>query len=157
MLASSALCSNTLTNTSNIAATAVSPAGSLLKEGTSVAGNPGYVFKPNLASTSNAILPCANLSITKTNNVSALQAGQTVVYDIAVANGGPSGANNAVFTDPVAAGLVCTSVACTAAIGLATCPLPGNVTIGLLQSGGILRNNFPASSSLTSQVTCGVQ
>ena len=153
---SSSSCESTVTNTSVIASTATSPAGSALAEGTSVAGNPGYVFKPNSASVGTPILACANLSITKTNNVSTLVAGQTVVYDIVASNGGPSAANNSVLKDPVLPGLICTAVACTAATGAASCPVPANVTLGLLQGSGIFLNSFPANSSLTFQVTCGV-
>ena len=149
-------CGGTVTNTSTVASTATSPASSVLAEGTSVEGNATYVFKSNVATASNAVLPCANLSITKTNNVSAVVAGQTVVYNIVATNGGPSSANNASLKDPVAAGLVCTAVACTAASGSAVCPTSTNVTLGLLQGTGILLNNFPANSSLTFQVTCGV-
>ncbi len=149
-------CGGAATNTSTIAVTAISPAGNALAEGTTVQGNAAYVFKPNVATASNSFLPCANLSITKTNNVSSLVAGQTVVYDVVVTNAGPSAANNAVLQDPPAAGLVCTAVACTSFTGTATCPVPANVTIGLLQGPGILLNNLPANSSLGFQVTCGV-
>jgi uncharacterized repeat protein (TIGR01451 family) len=156
VVTSQTYCEGTVTNSSLIASTATSPAGSGLLEGTSVEGNAGYLFKPNAASVSNAIFPCANLGISKTNYVSTLTAGQTVVYDIVASNGGPSAANNTVLKDPVAAGLICTAVACTAASGTASCPAPANVTLGLLQGTGILLNNFPANSSLTFQVTCGV-
>ena len=149
-------CSGTVTNTSTVASTATSPAGSVLTEGTSLAGNAAYVFKPNVATASNSVLPCANLSITKTDNLSTVVAGQTVIYNIVATNGGPSSANNTTLKDPVATGLVCTAVACTAASGLAVCPTTPNVTLGLLQGTGILLNNFPANSSLTFQVTCGV-
>ena len=164
VVASTTYCGGAVTNTSTIGSqigsvvgsTAISPAGSTLSEGASVAGNAGYVFKPNSATASNPILPCANLSITKTNNVATLVAGQTVVYNIVAANGGPSAANSTVLQDPVAAGLACTAVACTGASGLAVCPTSPDVTLGLLQGTGIVLNNFPANSSLTFQVTCGV-
>ncbi len=156
VVASQAYCSAVLTNTSTVASIATSPAGATLAEANSVAGNAGYVFKPNLATAGNAILPCANLNIAKTNNVNTLTAGQTTVYTIVATNGGPSAANNAVFKDPIAPGLVCTAVACTAASGTAVCPAPPNVTLGLLQGSGILLDTFPANSSLTFQVTCGV-
>ena len=149
-------CGNAVVNTSTIATTATSPLGSSLTEGTSVQGNPAYVFGSNIATVGNAILPCANLSITKTNNVNALIAGQTVVYDVVVTNAGPSAANNATLRDPVATGLICTAVACISSTGAAVCPVPANVTMALLQSTGILLNNFPANSSLGFQVTCGV-
>ena len=156
VVSSSTYCGGTLTNTSTVASSATSPAGSVLTEGSSVEGNAGYVFKANTATASNPVLPCANLSITKSNNVTTLTAGQTTVYDIIASNGGPSNANDTLVKDPPAAGLVCTAVACTAASGAATCPVPANVTLGLLQGTGILLNNFPANSSLTFQVTCGV-
>ncbi len=149
-------CGSAVVNTSTISGTATSPLGASLTEGTSVQGNPAYVFKPNTATASNAILPCANLSITKTDNVNTVVAGQTVVYDVLVSNAGPSAANNAVLQDPVAGGLACTAVACTSFTGTATCPVPANVTIGLLQGTGILLNNLPANSSLGFKVTCGV-
>lgn len=156
VVASTTYCGGTVTNTSTIASTAISPAGSVLSEGSSVEGNAGYAFKPNTATAANAILACANVGITKTNNVSTLVAGQTVVYDIVASNGGPSNANNSVLKDPAATGLACTAVACTGASGTAICPVPANVTLGLLQGTGILLNNFPANSTLTFQVTCGV-
>ena len=149
-------CANAVVNTSTVALTATSPLGAALAEGTSVQGNPAYVFKPNTATASNAILPCANLSITKTNNVNTLLAGQTVVYDVVVANAGPSPANNTILQDPAAAGLQCTAAACTSSTGGAVCPAPANVTISLLQGTGVLLNNFPANSSLGFQITCGV-
>lgn len=156
LVTSTTYCGSSVVNTSTVAGTALSPAGSTLAEGSSVEANAGYVTKPNTATASNAVLPCANLSITKTNNVNTLVAGQTVVYDIVASNGGPSSANNATVKDPVAPGLICTAVACTGASGLAVCPVPANVTMALLQGSGILLNNFPTNSSLTFQVTCGV-
>ena len=156
VVTSQALCGTLLTNTSTVATTSTSPSGAALLEGTSLAGNAAYVVKPNQATVSNAVLACANLSITKTNNVATLAAGQITVYDIVATNAGPSAANNTALKDPVAPGLSCTSVACTGASNAAVCPLPANVTIGLLQGSGVLLNNFPANSSLTFQVTCGV-
>ena len=149
-------CGNAVVNTSTVALTATSPLGAALAEGTSLQGNPAYVFKPNTATASNAILPCANLSVTKTNNVTALVAGQTVVYDVVVTNAGPSAANNTILQDPAAAGLQCTAAACTSSTGGAVCPAPANVTIALLQGTGVLLNNLPANSSLGFQITCGV-
>lgn len=48
---------------------------------------------------------CAALSVTKTNNTTTLSADQTTVYNLVIANGGPSSANNAVLKDPAAPGL----------------------------------------------------
>jgi uncharacterized repeat protein (TIGR01451 family) len=155
-LTSTTLCANTLLNTSTIATTASSPSGATLSEGTSVQGNAGYVFKPNTATVTTVVQPCASLSITKSDGVTTTTAGATVVYSIVASNAGPSAANNAVVKDPVAAGLVCSSVTCAGATGSATCPAVANVTLALLQSSGILLDNFPANSSITFQLTCGV-
>ena len=156
VLASSSLCEQTVTNTSTIATTASSPSGATLTEGTSVQSNAGYVFAPNTATASNAVQACAALTVTKTNSTTALGAGQTAVYNLVIANGGPSSANNAVLRDPAAPGLACTAVACTAATGAASCASLGAVNVPLLQGSGIVLNNFPAGSSYTFQVTCGV-
>jgi uncharacterized repeat protein (TIGR01451 family) len=155
-LISTSLCEQTVTNTSIIATTASSPSGVTLTEGTSVQGNAGYVFAPNTATASNPVQACAALSVTKTNNTTTLSAGQTTVYNLVITNSGPSSANNALVKDPAAPGLACTAVACTAATGAASCASLGAVNMPLLQGSGIVLNNFPAGSSYTFQVTCGV-
>jgi uncharacterized repeat protein (TIGR01451 family) len=101
-----------------------------------------------------AVSPSANLSITKTNAEGTLTAGQTVAYVITVGNAGPSGAVNAVVTDPAAAGLVCTSVTCANVSGSPTCPA-SPIAIGDLQS-GLPIPSLPANSSLALTVICGV-
>ena len=156
VLAATILCGQTATNTSTIATTASSPSGATLTEGTSVQGSPSYVFAPNTATASNAVQACAELSITKTDNTTTLAAGQTTVYSIVISNSGPFSANNALLKDPAAPGLACTAVACTAATGAASCASLGAVSLPLLQGSGIVLNNFPAGSSYTFQVTCGV-
>jgi uncharacterized repeat protein (TIGR01451 family) len=156
VLSSTTLCQQTATNTSTIATVATSPAGAALAEGTSVQGNAGYVFQPNSAIASNAVLQCSALSITKTNSLSTLNAGQTTTYTIVVTNGGPSSANNALLKDAPAPGLACTAVACTAATGAASCASLTAVSLSSLQGSGIVLNNFPANSSYTFLVTCGV-
>jgi uncharacterized repeat protein (TIGR01451 family) len=159
-LSSNTLCGTTATNTSTIGTvgnTATSPSGAALTEGASVQGNAGYVFKANSASASNAVPPCAALSITKTNNRSAVQAGDVVTYDIVVSNAGPSAANGTVLTDPAVPGqLNCTAVSCTAVTGAAVCPAAANVTVPLLQGAGVVLPTFPANSSVTFQLVCTV-
>jgi uncharacterized repeat protein (TIGR01451 family) len=155
-LSATTLCASTVLNTSTIATTASSPSGATLTEGTSVQGNAGYVFKPNTATVTNVVQPCASLSISKSDGVTSTTAGATVVYSIVASNAGPSAANNAVVKDPVATGLACSAVTCTGATGSATCPALANVTLGLLQTSGILLDNFPANSSITFQLSCGV-
>ena len=111
----------------------------------------------------NARIPAANLSITKTNtpgvNGEVDQAGDTVVsgantvYTIVVANDGPDSANGAVISDPATPGLSCLSVVCDGLSG-AACPggavnatgivvpvasLQGGVPIPTLPNGGRAR------------------
>ncbi len=156
VLASTSLCEQTATNTATIAITATSPSGATLTEGTSLQGSASFVAQANEATASNPVQACANVAITKTNAVGTLAAGQTTTYTIVVGNAGPSAANGTLLKDPAAPGLACTSVACTAASGTATCPAPAGVSLLLLQGSGIVLASLPASSSLTFQVTCGV-
>ncbi len=103
-------------------------------------------------------LLCAGLAITKTNNTNTVAAGTTVTYTIVVSNSGPDAANGSLLRDPVATGLTCSAVSCTAAAGT-TCAASvpgGSITIANLQGSGIPITNFPASSSLSFAVTCGV-
>ncbi len=103
-------------------------------------------------------LLCAGLSITKTNSITTLTAGELTTYTIVISNSGPDGANGSLLRDPIAAGLSCTAISCTAATGT-TCAAsapPASVTIGNLQGSGIPIVSFPASSSLTFTVSCGV-
>jgi len=98
----------------------------------------------------------AALTITKTNSLDSVTAGTTISYAITLANGGPSDADGATFRDPAATGLSCTSVSCTGVSGAASCPAGGSVTVAALQGGGIALPSFPASSSITFSVTCGI-
>jgi uncharacterized repeat protein (TIGR01451 family) len=156
VLASTSLCEQTVTNTATIASTATSPSGATLTEGTSLQGSASFVAQANQATVSSTVLACANVSITKTNSISTVVAGQTTTYSIVVNNAGPSAANGALLKDPATPGLACTNVACTAATGSATCPAPAGVTLLLLQGSGVALSSLPANSSLTFQVTCGV-
>lgn len=155
-LTSTSLCGQTLVNTSTIASTAQSPSGASLSEGTSVPTNAAYIVQPNQAAASNSVQPCANLAITKSNGTSTLVAGQTTVYNIVASNVGPSSADGALVKDPAIAGLACTAVTCVSATGAASCASLGAVNLPLLQGSGVVLNNFPANSSYTFAVTCGV-
>ncbi len=95
----------------------------------------------------------ANLSISKTNGVSTLLAGQTTSYTITASNFGPSDADGAVVKDAPAAGLSCTSVLCNVASGAAACPAA--LTLSTFQS-GIAIPAFPANSSVVFLLQCGV-
>ncbi len=102
----------------------------------------------------------ANLQIFKTNGTALLLAGSTTSYTVTVTNLGPSDVSGAVLKDPAAAGLSCTSVVCAGTTGAAVCPTAANVTLTNLQgppgAGITLNNTFPANSSISFVVTCGV-
>jgi uncharacterized repeat protein (TIGR01451 family) len=115
-------------------------------EGASKTGN-------NVALDPVTVQPAAALSISKTNGVSTMVAGDTTSYTITIANLGPSSAGGAVFTDPVATGLSCTSVSCSVTGGAAVCPAP--LSIATVQA-GVAISTFPANSSLTFVIQCAV-
>ena len=98
------------------------------------------------------IAQAVNLSISKTNLVSTLQAGSTTSYTVTVANSGPANAAGAVIKDVPSPGLSCNVAACTPASG-ATCPSP---LANLLTPAGGSITDFPSASSLVITVNCGV-
>ena len=106
----------------------------------------------NLGTDTVVVSPGALLTITKTNSVGTLTAGESTTYVIVVGNQGPSAADNSRLADPATPGLQCTSVTCTSAT--ATCPT-APIAIASLQA-GLLVPSFPANSSLTFSVVCGV-
>jgi uncharacterized repeat protein (TIGR01451 family) len=110
----------------------------------------------NQATDIDGILGRANLLIAKTNLVTSLVSGTTTSYTVTISNFGPSSVNNAVFQDPAAAGLSCTSVTCTAVIGAATCPSAASTTIALMQGGGIVIPSMVPPSSVVFSVSCNV-
>jgi uncharacterized repeat protein (TIGR01451 family) len=111
----------------------------------------------NIGTATTTVTPAANLTVVKTNGVGTVTAGTTTSYTVTVANAGPGSATNARVTDPVAPGLNCTSVTCSVGGGAATCPVSPALSIGNLQTTtGVVVPNFPANSSLSFVVTCGV-
>ena len=104
----------------------------------------------------------ANLSVSKTDGTLSVNAGGTTAYTITYNNGGPSAANGSIVRDAVSAGLVCTTVTCTATTGGASCPstLPlGNAVLSgatnFFATGETI-GTFPANSSVTLVVNCNV-
>ena len=105
----------------------------------------------------------ANLSATKTNSVPSVDAGATTTYIITYRNEGPSAASGARVWDIPNAGLQCSSVTCTATAGGAACPsgmilgttVPATSTT-YFSSSGVTLPSFPANSSVTLAVVCGV-
>lgn len=102
----------------------------------------------------------ANLSVSKSNGVGTLTAGQTTSYTVTVANGGPGAADGAVLADQTGTGLSCSSATCVGTTGGASCPsgftLNTPVAAGstTLFSSGVALTTLPASSSVTLLVNC---
>jgi uncharacterized repeat protein (TIGR01451 family) len=111
----------------------------------------------NAATVTSTVAPATSLSITKTNGIGTVTAGQTVSYTVTVSNLGPGDAPNSIVKDPVAAGLSCTAATCTVTSGTATCPtgLP-SVVMAALQGAGAALPTFNAGSTVSFLVTCGV-
>src|SRR5207237_205493 len=107
----------------------------------------------NTASDTDTVQPIADLSVTKTDGVTQVNANASTTYTIVVANAGPSSGDGSVLTDAAAAGLSKTAAACTAASGGAVCP--ATVTPALLESGLTLAT-FPSGGSLTFTITATV-
>jgi uncharacterized repeat protein (TIGR01451 family) len=150
---------NTLTivNTANIAGSNVAGTTTVIPLTDPVPGN-------NLGTATVAVSVSANLSISKTNGVTALQAGNTTTYTITVSNISP-GFNvvNSIVRDPVAPGLQCTSApTCSIVPATAgTCPVvgvgAGQLSAANLQSvGGVLIPLLNVGANMVFTLTCGV-
>jgi uncharacterized repeat protein (TIGR01451 family) len=97
---------------------------------------PGALFSGN-----------ADLSVTKTDGVTSVNAGGTLTYTIAASNAGPLAANGATVTDTVPAGLTCTW----------TCSSSGGGTCTAGGSGSIADTiNLPVGAVSTYTMTCSV-
>ena len=108
----------------------------------------------NTATDTDTVNLIANLAITKTDGVAAVNAGGTTTYTIVVSNAGPSAANGAIFTDPAPTGLQANSVSCGGATGGAACP--ASSTVVLMQGAGIVIPTLPSGGSVTFTVAYGV-
>jgi uncharacterized repeat protein (TIGR01451 family) len=101
------------------------------------------------------INPATNLSVTKTNGVSSVQAGQTTSYTVTFTNNGPAAADGSVVKDVASAGLSnCSVVACNATGGASCVP---NGLSSFLTNTGIALVNLPANTSLDVVVQCDVK
>ena len=96
------------------------------------------------------------LTITKTNAITTLSAGQTTAYTVTVGLQAGAAVVGAVFKDPVAAGLSCTSITCAATTGVATCPAPAATTVLAMQGAGIVLPSMTAPSTVVFVIECGV-
>jgi uncharacterized repeat protein (TIGR01451 family) len=114
----------------------------------------------NQAQDSDPVSGNVNLSITKTNTVTALVAGTTTSYIITLTNTGPSALINGIFRDTPSAGLQCTSITCSA-IGAALCPNPGAAVgelsiANMASAGGVIIPSMIPTSTLRFTVNCNV-
>ncbi|WP_174367791.1 S-layer family protein [Deinococcus sp. JMULE3] len=94
----------------------------------------------------------ADLSVTKTDGVTSVNAAGTTTYTITVSNAGPN-STTATLTDPVVTGLTKTGVTCTGATGGAVCPT--SPTVSGLES-GLALGKIPSGATLTFSVTANV-
>jgi uncharacterized repeat protein (TIGR01451 family) len=92
-------------------------------------------------------------SITKTDTVASITAGDSTAYDVTITNTTGATLSNAIFQDPAVANLTVDSLACSAAGG-ATCP--ASLPISTMQGGGIIIPDMPVNSSVTFTITATV-
>jgi uncharacterized repeat protein (TIGR01451 family) len=109
----------------------------------------------NTATASAALIRAALVSISKTNGVSSVVAGESTTYTIVASNGGPSSADNALLRDLPSAGLSCTTDPICIPAGGAVCPAALSVAT-LTAGGGLFIPTFPPVSSVTLMLTCQV-
>ncbi len=108
----------------------------------------------NNATATVLVTPRVNLGVTKTNGVGTLVAGTTTLYTIVFNNNGPSAADGALIRDVADANLVCTSLTCNTTGG-AVCGAIS--TAAFLSPGGHSVPVFPAGSTVTVVLSCGVK
>ena len=130
-----------------------SPGGTYANGSTPIGGS-NYASGSSTAEDIRLYSGTTSLTISKTNGVTALTAGQTTSYTITVANLGGTAAPGTVLVDPAAPGLNCTTVTCTST---AANMCPASPSIAALQSTGLqISPSFPANSTASFVVTCGV-
>jgi len=126
---------------------------------------PTGVVDTNLTNNTSSVptaVGVTNLSITKTNGVTTLTAGQQTTYTVVVTNSGPTAADGARLYDPAVAGLSCSlpipALACVASGPNTTCPV--GLTIAQLQNSvpptGVVIPTLGAGGVITVTVVCGV-
>jgi uncharacterized repeat protein (TIGR01451 family) len=120
-----------------------------------------------LCTFTNARTSSADLRLTKTNTPGvngevdqpgdALTSGNNTTYSIVVSNAGPDAADGAVVKDPTPTGISCATASCTSSGG-ASCPVATGAALvtALQSSGGTAIPVFPANSSITIALQCGV-
>ena len=110
----------------------------------------------NSSTDTDSVNGVSDLSITKTNGATSVNAGGTTSYTITVTNGGPQSTTGAILSDPAVAGLSKTSVSCSGTPGqCVTAPLVaqlegGAFALPALASGATYQITVNASVTATS-------
>jgi uncharacterized repeat protein (TIGR01451 family) len=130
----------------------LSPSASGTLANTATVAPPGGVTDPNpgnnSATDSDPIAAQADLAITKTNGVTAVNAGSLVTYTIVASNAGPSNAAGATVADTLPGSLTGATWTCVGAGG-GTCTAAGSGSINDTV-------NLPAGGSVTYTLTATV-
>ncbi len=112
-----------------------------------------------LAGPTTAFSPACStiLSVTKTNGVTAVQAGGTTSYTVTFINSGATAADGAIAVDTPSTGLACTVQSCTPSVTpiAATCPVVGQWP-NLLTLSGVAIPALPALANVAFVVACDV-
>ncbi|MFN0139258.1 MAG: DUF4394 domain-containing protein [Pyrinomonadaceae bacterium] len=135
----------TYTVTAPIAANAF---GSMSNTATVSSTQPDPNPANNSATDTDTLVPTADLSITKTDGVTTVNAGGTTTYTIVASNPGPSDAPNSLVTDTFPAAISSANWTCASAGG-ATCTAMGSGNISDFI-------NLPAGSSVTYTVVANI-
>ncbi|MGB4117684.1 MAG: hypothetical protein WBK51_14180 [Polaromonas sp.] len=107
----------------------------------------------NSATVTTSIPPSTTLTLAKDDGKLTTTAGSTNTYVIRAVNRGPAPANGAIVRDPAVAGLSCTNLTCIGTGGAVCAPTPA---LASFQISGVPITTFPANSTATFTLTCGV-
>lgn len=133
---------------------AIASPGGTYANGTGPIGGGNYNSASSTAEDVRLINGTTTLTISKSNGVGTVTAGQTISYTVTVANLGPTAAPGTTLTDLAATGLNCTSVTCTST---AANMCPAGPTVAALQSTGLqITPTFAANTTASFVITCGV-
>ncbi len=146
------------TYTVNTTVGATPTVGSTLTNTASVTAPSGIIDQTpgnNSASDGDIVLAATDLSISKTDGVTSVDAGGTLSYTITLTNTGNT-VTNVTVTDPVVTGLVKTGTPACAVTGTATCPSGVNLTNALLEGPGVVIPSMNSGSTVTLTVTAAV-
>jgi uncharacterized repeat protein (TIGR01451 family) len=102
------------------------------------------------------VQPAASLSVAKTDGITTTVAGATLNYTVTFSNFGPGNADGAQIQDTPSAGLSnCSVISCTPAGSPTPATCPATPALSLAPSSTTIPS-FPANSSITLVVRCGV-